>query len=174
MIYLGQKGAWWSDLAVKTEAGPESFVLKMQKDAAGRQALVGTGSDLRGAIYAVYTFSEEILGVDPWYFWVDKEPAYRGKIEVHAGYSKAFGPPTFRYRGWFINDEDLLSEYAREPLRENVFFVGNFRSNLRNAVAAAGKRDYTRYVQFPPMSVATNWPPAADWRSTCTTFRWWG
>jgi hypothetical protein len=121
IIYLGRKGTWWDDLAVKTEAGPECFVLKAQKDVAGRPALVGTGSDLRGAIYAAYALSEEILGVDPWYYWVDKEPAYRGKIEVPEGFSKSFGPPTFRYRGWFINDEDLLNVFAKDALQENIF-----------------------------------------------------
>ncbi|MCC6125978.1 MAG: glycosyl hydrolase 115 family protein [Pirellulales bacterium] len=121
VIYLGRKGDWWSALGVKIPAGPESFVLKVLQDAAGRQALVATGNDLRGAIYAAYALSEEILGVDPWYFWVDKEPRYRGKIELPAGFAKQFGPPTFRYRGWFINDEDLLRTYSPDPLKENVF-----------------------------------------------------
>jgi hypothetical protein len=95
---------------------PESFSLRMEG-----QVLAATGADVRGAIYAAYALSEDILGVDPWWFWADQEPARRAQIEVPAGLKKDFGPATFRYRGWFINDEDLLGGYAPDPLRENVF-----------------------------------------------------
>jgi hypothetical protein len=121
VIYLGSTGAWRDDLVRRKPAGRESFLLRIQKDAAGRPALVGTGSDMRGSIYAAYAFSEEILGVDPWYYWVDKEPLPRNQIEMPATFEKSFGPPTFKYRGWFINDEDLLARYSPDPLRENVF-----------------------------------------------------
>ena len=100
---------------------PESFSLRVEADADGRPALTATGADVRGAIYAAYALSEEILGVDPWWFWADKEPARRERIEVAADLKKNFGPATFRYRGWFINDEDLLGGFAPDPLRENVF-----------------------------------------------------
>ena len=121
VIYLGTQGPWLKDLVKEPSAGAESFVLRAQRDPAGRPALVATGTDARGAIYAAYTLAEEILGVDPWYFWVDKEPAFRGRVEVAGDFNKNSGPPTFKYRGWFINDEDLLGGYAPDPLRENVF-----------------------------------------------------
>jgi hypothetical protein len=95
---------------------PESFALRLEG-----QALVAQGADVRGAIYAAYALSEEILGVDPWWYWADHEPVRRAQIEVPAGFKKDFGPATFRYRGWFINDEDLLGGFAPDPLRENVF-----------------------------------------------------
>lgn len=74
------------------------------------QNLLLCGSDERGAMWAVYEFAETFLGVDPVGFWTDNEPAARddlsfGEIMVEAA------PETFRYRGWFINDEDLLSEW---------------------------------------------------------------
>ncbi len=102
-------------LTGKTDA-PESFALHVEGN-----TLAATGADMRGEIYAAYTFAEEILGVDPWYFWTDHEPAARSQIEVPGDLNKQFGPPTFRYRGWFINDEDLLGGFAPDPLRENVF-----------------------------------------------------
>ena len=95
---------------------PESFALRLDG-----KALVAQGADVRGAIYAAYALSEDILGVDPWWYWADHEPARRAQIEVPAGLKKEFGPATFRYRGWFINDEDLLGGFAPDPLRENVF-----------------------------------------------------
>jgi hypothetical protein len=101
--------------------GPESFLLRVTRDDANRPIIIAAGSDLRGAIYAAYALSEEILGVDPWYFWTDNEPARRQSISIRGDFDKRFGPPTFKYRGWFMNDEDLLSGYSSDPLRENVF-----------------------------------------------------
>jgi len=120
-IYLGQTGAALDDLVKKRPAGRESFMMRVQKDAAGRPALVATGADMRGSIFAAYAMSEEILGVDPWYYWVDKEPVARIRIEIPAGFDRQFGSPTFKYRGWFINDEDLFARFSPDPLRENVF-----------------------------------------------------
>ncbi|MCX6622458.1 MAG: glycosyl hydrolase 115 family protein [Acidobacteria bacterium] len=70
-----------------------------------------TGADLRGAIYAVYEFSQRFLGVDPLWFWTDHEPARRTSVTVPAGFRLA-SAPAFRYRGWFMNDEDLLTMWS--------------------------------------------------------------
>ena len=76
--------------------------------AIGKETVLLTGSDLRGAIYAVYEFSRRFLGVDPMWWWTDHEPARRASVRVPAGFARTEGP-TFRYRGWFVNDEDLLT-----------------------------------------------------------------
>ena len=67
-----------------------------------------TGSDVRGAIYAVYQFARQFLGVDPLYWWTDHEPARRAEVDVPDGFSVTEGP-VFHHRGWFINDEDLFT-----------------------------------------------------------------
>ena len=36
-------------------------------------------------------------------------PRGRRKCWFRAGFKEIQGPPTFRYRGWFTNDEDLLT-----------------------------------------------------------------
>jgi hypothetical protein len=115
VVYLGLQGEWLKDLLKEPWVGKECVVLRVAEDAAGRSALVATGADMRGAIYAAYALSEQLLGVDPWYFWTDHEPAFKGTVEVPEGFSHRFGPPTFEYRGWFINDEDLLSVFAPDP-----------------------------------------------------------
>lgn len=74
--------------------------------------LILTGSDERGTMFAIYDFIENYLGVDPLYFWSDREPAKRASLSW-PNVSIAQNPPTFRYRGWFINDEDLLTEWQR-------------------------------------------------------------
>ncbi|HEU5078972.1 MAG TPA: glycosyl hydrolase 115 family protein [Opitutaceae bacterium] len=68
------------------------------------QALVIAGSDRRGAIYGCYEVSEAI-GVSPYYWWADVAPAHRDELFVQAGRQR-FGPPSVKYRGIFINDED--------------------------------------------------------------------
>jgi hypothetical protein len=79
------------------------------RDSPVRDTVLLTGSDLRGAIYAVYQFSGQFLGVDPLYYWTDRPPARRSSISVPDKLAVRDGPPTFRYRGWFTNDEDLMT-----------------------------------------------------------------
>ena len=70
-----------------------------------------TGADMRGTIYAVYEFSQKVLGVDPMYLWTDKQPARRVSITLPKDFEHTYASPVFRYRGFFPNDEDLLSGY---------------------------------------------------------------
>lgn len=70
------------------------------------------GADVRGTIYAVYEFSQKYLGVDPMYFWTDKEPARRSSITLPIDFDHVYPSPVFHYRGFFINDEDLLTGWA--------------------------------------------------------------
>ncbi len=76
-----------------------------------QQAVVLTGSDMRGAMYAVYQFSQQFLGVDPLYYWTDHAPQRRAEATMPDGYAHTEGP-AFRYRGWFLNDEDLLTGWT--------------------------------------------------------------
>lgn len=73
-----------------------------------RQAIVLTGSDVRGTIYAIYQFSQQFLGVDPLYWWTDHPPKHQSQVSVPDHYAESQAP-AFRYRGFFINDEDLLT-----------------------------------------------------------------
>lgn len=73
-----------------------------------RHAIILTGSDVRGTIYAIYQFSQQFLGVDPLYWWTDHPPARRSRVSVPASYVETQAP-VWRYRGFFINDEDLLT-----------------------------------------------------------------
>jgi hypothetical protein len=69
-----------------------------------------TGSDVRGAIYAVYEFSQRFLGVDPLYYWTDHAPRRRADVVVPDNFALTEGPG-WHYRGWFINDEDLFTAW---------------------------------------------------------------
>jgi hypothetical protein len=93
----------------------ESFSISVLSSAAkARPAKIVllAGADMRGTIYAIYEFSQEYLGVDPLYYWTDHQPPRRTRIEIPASLDKKFPSPVFKYRGFFINDEDLLTGWA--------------------------------------------------------------
>jgi hypothetical protein len=68
------------------------------------RALVIVGSDRRGTAFGVYELSQAI-GVSPWYWWADVAPRKKAALYIGAG-TRRFGPPSVKYRGIFINDED--------------------------------------------------------------------
>jgi len=70
-------------------------------------AFVLAGSDLRGSVFAAYSVSE-IIGVSPWYYWADAPPKKRTHIFVRSAgaASTVVGPPSVKFRGIFLNDED--------------------------------------------------------------------
>jgi hypothetical protein len=81
----------------------EAYVVKPNQN-----NLLIAGSDDRGTMFGIYHFIESYLEVDPLYYWTDREPEPRNQLawkEVFIDQES----PTFKYRGWFINDEDLLT-----------------------------------------------------------------
>jgi hypothetical protein len=86
------------------------------------RALAIIGSDPRGTAFGVYELSQAI-GVSPWTWWADVAPARRDTLYVKAGLRR-FGPPSVKYRGIFINDEDWgLRQWAArtyEPEHGNI------------------------------------------------------
>ncbi len=95
-----------------TASGTEAFAFSTANagGAAKTQRVIClTGADMRGTIYAIYEFSQRILGTDPMYLWTDREPEKRTAIPLPADFARAYPSPVFRYRGFFTNDEDLLT-----------------------------------------------------------------
>jgi hypothetical protein len=86
------------------------------------RALVIIGSDPRGTAFGVYELAQAI-GVSPWHWWADVAPAHRDALYVAAGLRR-FGPPSVKYRGVFLNDEDwgLIPWAAKthEPENGNI------------------------------------------------------
>lgn len=94
----------------------ESFVVATVPDGPTpdvESCVLIVGSDRRGTAYGAYELSKRI-GVSPWYWWADVEPADRDVVAVGAE-SYADGPPSVAYRGIFLNDEDFgLRPWASE------------------------------------------------------------
>ncbi len=64
------------------------------------------GSNFRGTAFAAYTLSER-LGIDPLYLWTGFTPEHHDPL-VMKSTNAFFGPPSFKYRGLFHDDEDIL------------------------------------------------------------------
>ncbi|HLH08934.1 MAG TPA: glycosyl hydrolase 115 family protein [Terriglobales bacterium] len=91
---------------------PESFSMVVREGTATPKIIVLSGPDIRGTMYAVYEFSQEFLGIDPLYYWTDRQPTRRTSIQIPLPLNRTFPAPVFKYRGFFINDEDLLTGWA--------------------------------------------------------------
>ena len=86
-------------------------------------ALVIGGSDRRGTAFGVYELSQQI-GVSPWYWWADVTPESKGELIIKKGFYK-YGPPSVKYRGIFINDEDFgLQPWAAQTFEPETQDIG--------------------------------------------------
>ncbi|MFO7937837.1 MAG: glycosyl hydrolase 115 family protein [Kiritimatiellia bacterium] len=77
---------------------------------AGDKNMYIAGSDARGTMFGIYDFCENGLGVDPLYAWSGIEPEQREMLSWDSLLIKQ-DEPSFKFRGWFINDEDLLTHW---------------------------------------------------------------
>ncbi len=103
----------------------ESFVIAtVDKPAPGiASALVIVGSDRRGTAYGAYELSRAI-GVSPWHWWADVTPERHPRIYAAAGLQH-FGPPSVKYRGIFLNDEDWgLAPWAATTFEPEAGTIG--------------------------------------------------
>ncbi len=79
----------------------------------GQNCLVLEGTDPRGAIYAIYSFSDEFLNVPPLWYWADWVPPRRTAIDIPAGTNRIFPPAYVRWRAWLNNDSDFLEPWQK-------------------------------------------------------------
>ena len=87
------------------------------------RTLVIAGSDRRGTAYGMLELSEQI-GVSPWHWWADSKPRHRDVLTISSG-AVVVGPPTVKYRGIFINDEDWgLQPWAAKTFESEVGNIG--------------------------------------------------
>src|SRR5688572_17911836 len=93
----------------------EAFRIRTADDG---KAVHLVGSNPRGTAFAAYTLCER-LGVDPLHHWTGYAPARTERLVLKKTDHFA-PPPTFKYRGLFHDDEDILPrpfEHSGYPLR---------------------------------------------------------
>jgi glycosyl hydrolase family 115 (putative glucuronidase) len=156
---------------------------------ARQRDVVLSGPDVRGRIFAIYQFAEQYLGIDPLYYWTDHEPARRARVDIPASLNETFKPPVFKYRGFFINDEDLLTGWAPGEARDrtgisldawnrifetilrlkgNIVAPGTWIFPDEPQIALAGKRGLivTQHHAIPLGVNVARWPENAPYSYT--------
>ena len=126
------------------------------------------GSDDLGAIFGVYRFSGEFLGVDPFFFWNGLEPQRRDRLSWE-NIDLAEETPKFRFRGWFINDEDLLTGCFHGDGRRDLdyrFYHEVVDAAVIDAVAETLLRNYCNLI-IPASFVSILNPPEKALLDVC-------
>ena len=117
VVLVNLEATSWPGL--KIEAGQwERYEIAVQEN-----RIIIAGSDRRGLLYGIYQFSRRVLGVDPLWFWIPETPKPLERADARRAVTVS-GIPTFKYRGWFINGEDLLEEWDYGSYREAVDWYG--------------------------------------------------
>ncbi len=94
------------------ELDKECYEIQVSQD--GLWILAG---DELGFVYGIYEVSREILGVHDFWFWNDQRFVKKERIQVSEQFYRKSEPFRVKLRGWFINDEVLLSSWSvdRDP-----------------------------------------------------------
>jgi hypothetical protein len=89
------------------ELPPEQYQIKIKR----KELIIIYSSDELGFIYGLLDISERYLGIKPFWFWNDQEFRITEEIVLEeVDYHSE--PAKVRYRGWFINDEVLISHWT--------------------------------------------------------------
>ena len=89
------------------------------------------GHDLRGTIYAIYTFSEQVLGVPPLHYWCSWVPKKKDRVEIPADFDLYFRSPQVRYRSILPGDQDFFMPWKkRSAEHQNVWLETTLRLKL--------------------------------------------
>jgi len=111
--YISLKGKWESYL-IKVIAKPFANITS---------ALLIAGSDQRGTAYGVFSISEKI-GISPWYWWADVNPVIQKELTIQQD-DYISSPPSVKYRGIFLNDEDwCLQPWAAKTFEPETGDIG--------------------------------------------------
>ncbi|MBN1185068.1 MAG: glycosyl hydrolase 115 family protein [Bacteroidales bacterium] len=85
--------------------------------------LLISGSDHRGTAYGVFDISERI-GINPWYWWADVTPEKKKDLTISIDQFVS-NPPSVKYRGIFLNDEDWgLQPWAAKTFEPETGDIG--------------------------------------------------
>lgn len=84
----------------------EGFVIRVKS----RDEITIEAADDLGFLYGLFHISEHYLGVLPFWFWNDQQFTKRESIIIPISQYRS-APKKVAFRGWFINDEVLLSQW---------------------------------------------------------------
>ena len=90
--------------------------------ATGQNAIIIIGSDIRGAIYGIYSISRKI-GVSPFHWYADVTPTIQDNLSIIVT-SLHTCEPSVKYRGIFINDERNWQLWSEKFCDEKNGIIG--------------------------------------------------
>ena len=97
----------------------EKFIIKQYDE-----NLFLVGSDIRGAVYAVFELAEQI-GISPWKWWADVISPQKESITLKLPEGGIEEGPSVQYRGIFLNDEDWgLQPWAAKTFEPETGDIG--------------------------------------------------
>ncbi len=125
----------------------------------GQTSVVLEGSDPRGAIYAIYSFSDEFLGVPPLWYWADWVPVRRDAITIPGDTNRIFPPAYVRWRAWLNNDTDFLQPWQKQSPDHNHAMLETVLRLKYNTLELGGvadlRADAPRYAVRPEAAEAS-------------------
>lgn len=118
---LGKQSHFYKSLAGKWECYGIKVMSRPSKNISN--ALIIAGSDNRGTAYGVFDITER-LGVSPWYWWADVHPQKKKELSINLPEFTS-APPSVKYRGIFLNDEDWgLQPWAAKTFEPETGDIG--------------------------------------------------
>ncbi len=103
------------------------------------------GKDMRGAIFAIYTFSEQFLEVPPLWYFSSWEPQFKKQIEIAADFDYFQKSPQVRYRAWFPNDTDLFTPWRKLSTENDELWLETMLRLKLNTVELEATVTYPDY-----------------------------
>ncbi len=111
--------------------------------------IVLEGADMRGTIYAIYTFSEKILGIPPLWFWASRKPEQRNEIRIGTGTEFIYNSPYVKYRTWFPNDQDNFSPWRKiNEVNNEIWLETMLRLKMNCVEGFSGGQDWSKPYQI--------------------------
>ena len=120
IINLASAGAEIDTSELKKLDGFESH--RVYADPANKRIYL-LGNDMRGTIYAMYTFSEKILNVPPLKYWSSWKPERKKEIRIPADLDIFFKSPQVRYRSLLPGDQDFFNPWRDEAPENNQIWL---------------------------------------------------
>jgi len=105
-IIVTNQGAATAQFRDSSLTGEEAHQVAV-RTVAGQNYAVLQGVDLRGSLYAVYTFSDKFVGVPPLWYWSEWQPEMKSSIIIASNGGVRVGTPQTKNRAWFLNNQDL-------------------------------------------------------------------
>lgn len=93
---------------------PEAYTVSIDDE-----SVLITGSDTLGTVFGIYAFATKCLKILPVYRLVNLFPEEREELCLEPQ-TFSSQPRTIRFRGWFLNDEDLLTDFRESGGHRNI------------------------------------------------------